>query len=99
MTDHKGLPVLVFPSRETWESWLAEHGTTSRGIWLKLAKKTSDVAERTKLYEEAQVVFKKEAPWATIDHSTEFVPMNAKVSGYVQDPVGVHRFDGVDIAE
>ena len=44
MTDHKGLPVLAFPSRETWESWLAEHGTTSRGIWLKLAKKTSDVA-------------------------------------------------------
>jgi dipeptide transport system substrate-binding protein len=35
----------------------------------------------------------------TIDHSTEFVPMSAKVSGFVQDPVGVHRFDGVDIAE
>lgn len=66
---------------------------------VKKAKKTADVSERTKLYEEAQVVFKKEAPWATIDHSTEFVPMSAKVSGYVQDPVGVHRFDGVDIAE
>jgi dipeptide transport system substrate-binding protein len=66
---------------------------------VKKAKKTADVAARTKLYEEAQVVFKKEAPWATIDHSTEFVPMSAKVSGYVQDPVGVHRFDGVDIAE
>jgi len=66
---------------------------------VKKAKKTADVAERTKLYEQAQVVFKKEAPWATIDHSTEFVPMSAKVSGYVQDPVGVHRFDGVDIAE
>jgi dipeptide transport system substrate-binding protein len=65
----------------------------------KKAKQTSDLAERTKLYEQAQVVFKKEAPWATLDHSTEFVPMSAKVSGYVQDPVGVHRFDGVDIAE
>jgi dipeptide transport system substrate-binding protein len=65
----------------------------------KKAKRTADIKERTKLYEEAQVVFKKEAPWATIDHSTEFVPMSAKVSGYVQDPVGVHRFDGVDIAE
>jgi hypothetical protein len=41
-------------------------------------------AERTKLYEEAQVVFKKEAPWATLDHSTEFVPMSAKVSGFVR---------------
>jgi dipeptide transport system substrate-binding protein len=65
----------------------------------KKAKQTADVKERTKLYEDAQVVFKKEAPWATLDHSTEFVPMSAKVSGYVQDPVGVHRFDGVDIAE
>jgi uncharacterized protein YdeI (YjbR/CyaY-like superfamily) len=44
MADHKGLPVLAFSSQETWEGWLAEHGTTSRGIWLKLAKKTSGVA-------------------------------------------------------
>jgi dipeptide transport system substrate-binding protein len=65
----------------------------------KKAKQTADVAERTKFYEQAQVVFKREAPWNTLDHSTEFVPMSAKVSGYVQDPVGVHRFDGVDIAE
>jgi dipeptide transport system substrate-binding protein len=66
---------------------------------VKKAKQTADVGERTKLYEQAQVVFKREAPWATIDHSTEFVPMSSKVSGFVQDPVGVHRFDGVDIAE
>ncbi|MEZ2129520.1 MULTISPECIES: ABC transporter substrate-binding protein [unclassified Sinorhizobium] len=63
------------------------------------AKQSSDLAERTKLYQEAQVIFKKEAPWATLDHSTEFVPTSKKVSGFVQDPVGVHRFDGVDIAE
>ena len=28
------------------------------------AKETSDQAERTKLYEETQVIFKEEAPWA-----------------------------------
>lgn len=44
MTEHKGLPVLTFPSREMWERWLAEHGSTSRGIWLKLARKASGVA-------------------------------------------------------
>ncbi|AVA20403.1 ABC transporter substrate-binding protein [Rhizobium sp. LEGMi198b] len=66
---------------------------------VKKAKQTADVKERTKLYEQAQVVFKREAPWMTIDHSEEFIPMSSKVSGYVQDPVGVHRFDGVDIAE
>jgi dipeptide transport system substrate-binding protein len=63
------------------------------------AKETSDQATRAKLYEQAQVVFKKEAPWATLDHSLVFMPMSTKVTGYVQDPLGYHRFDGVDIAE
>ncbi len=63
------------------------------------AKQISDQAERTKLYEEAQLVFKREAPWATIAHSVVFMPMSKKVSGYVMDPLGSHRFDGVDVAE
>ncbi|MBP1886018.1 ABC transporter substrate-binding protein [Sinorhizobium mexicanum] len=63
------------------------------------AKVTSDVAERTKLYEEAQVVFKREAPWNTLDHSLVAIPMSKKVTGFVHDPLGYHRFDGVDIAE
>jgi dipeptide transport system substrate-binding protein len=63
------------------------------------AKITSDQAERTKLYEQAQVVFKQEAPWATIAHSVVFMPMSKKVTGYKMDPLGSHRFDGVDIAE
>jgi dipeptide transport system substrate-binding protein len=66
---------------------------------VKKAKQTSDQAERTKLYQQAQVVFKKEAPWATLDHSTVFMPMSKKVTGYTQDPLGIHRFDNVDIAE
>ncbi|MDY8110389.1 ABC transporter substrate-binding protein [Fulvimarina sp. 2208YS6-2-32] len=63
------------------------------------AKTTSDQAERTKLYEQAQVIFKEEAPWLTIDHSTVVMPMRNTVKGFVQDPLGYHRFDDVDIAE
>ncbi|GAA4128924.1 ABC transporter substrate-binding protein [Aminobacter aganoensis] len=63
------------------------------------AKETNDVAERTKLYEEAQVVFKKDAPWATIDHSLSVVPMRKNVEGFVQSPLGDFAFDGVDITE
>jgi hypothetical protein len=63
------------------------------------AKIVSDQAERTKLYEQAQVVFKQEAPWATIAHSVVFMPMSKKVTGYKMDPLGSHRFDGVDISE
>ena len=63
------------------------------------AKRTSDRDERTRLYEEAQVVFKREAPWVTLDHSLVVMPMRKEVEGYVMDPLGIHSFSGVDIAE
>ncbi|HCL65868.1 MAG TPA: ABC transporter substrate-binding protein [Rhizobium sp.] len=66
---------------------------------VKKAKVTSDQAERSKLYEEAQVVFKREAPWATLDHSLSIVPMRKEVSGFVQSPLGDFTFENVDIAE
>ena len=66
---------------------------------VKAAKVTSDQAERTKLYQEAQVVFKREAPWNTLDHSLVSIPVSKKVTGFYNDPLGIHRFDGVDIAE
>jgi dipeptide transport system substrate-binding protein len=63
------------------------------------AKESSDLEERTKLYEQAQVVFKREAPWATLDHSLSIVPMRKEVTGFVQSPLGDFTFDGVDLAE
>jgi dipeptide transport system substrate-binding protein len=82
-------------------------GGNNRAVWCneefdKLvndAKTASDQAARTKLYEEAQVVFKREAPWATIDHSLSVVPMRKEVEGFVQSPLGDFAFDGVDIVE
>ena len=66
---------------------------------VKKAKTVSDQAERTKLYEQAQVVFKKEAPWATLDHSLSIVPMRKDVTGFVQSPLGDFTFENVDISE
>ncbi|MGB7285389.1 MAG: ABC transporter substrate-binding protein [Salaquimonas sp.] len=63
------------------------------------AKQVSDQDERAALYKQAQQVFKREAPWATIAHSVVFMPMSKKVTGYKMDPLGSHRFDGVDIVE
>ena len=51
------------------------------------------------MYHQLQVLFKEQAPWATLDHSTVSLPMSKKVSGYVMDPLGSHRFETVDIAE
>ncbi|MAY62897.1 MAG: ABC transporter substrate-binding protein [Rhizobiales bacterium] len=61
--------------------------------------KSGTQEERAKLYEEAQVVFKREAPWATIAHSVVHMPMSKKVTGYKMDPLGGHWFTGVDISE
>jgi dipeptide transport system substrate-binding protein len=66
---------------------------------IQKAKTTSDIAERTKLYEDAQVIFNKEAPAFLLAHSQVYVVTDKKVSGFVQDPLGLHRFDGVDVTE
>jgi len=65
---------------------------------IQKAKVTTDVKERTRLYQEAQVVFKDQAPWATIAHSVVFMPMRSEVKGYKVHPLGGHIFYGVDIA-
>jgi uncharacterized protein YdeI (YjbR/CyaY-like superfamily) len=41
------LPILSFASRHAWEQWLAEQHATSRGLWLKIAKKDSGIATVT----------------------------------------------------
>ncbi len=82
-------------------------GGSNRAQWcndefealIQKAKITSDPAERTKLYEDAQVVFKREAPWATIAHSVVFKAMRNEVENYKIDPFGGHIFYGVDIKE
>ncbi|MBS3650062.1 ABC transporter substrate-binding protein [Pseudaminobacter sp. 19-2017] len=63
------------------------------------AKQETDQAKRTELYKQAQVVFKREAPWATLDHSLAIVPMRKEVQGFVQSPLGDFTFDGVDLVE
>jgi dipeptide transport system substrate-binding protein len=63
------------------------------------AKRVTDKAERTRLYEEAQVVFKEQAPWITIAHSIVHKPIRKEVEGFKIDPFGGHYFYGVDIVE
>jgi dipeptide transport system substrate-binding protein len=63
------------------------------------AKATANVAERTKLYAQAQVIFKEEAPWVTIAHSVVFKPVRKNVRDFRIDPLGGHIFYGVDLME
>ena len=62
------------------------------------AVRINDEAKRTELYEQAQVIFKEQAPWITIAHSIVFMPVRKEVVGYKIDPFGGHEFYGVDLA-
>ena len=80
-------------------------GASNRAQWcykpfddlVMKAKTISDKAERTKLYEQAQVIFKEQAPWATIAHSVVYMPMRPEVKGYKVHPLGSHIFYGVSV--
>jgi dipeptide transport system substrate-binding protein len=61
------------------------------------AKAVSDQAERTKLYEQAQVIFKEQAPWFTIAHSVQLKPVRKEVVDFKLSPFGRHTFYGVDM--
>jgi len=61
------------------------------------AKQTSNQAERTKLYEQAQVVAKREAIWLPMAHSVVYQPMRNNVEGYKMSPFGSVQFYGVSI--
>ena len=63
------------------------------------ARKITDQAARSKIYAEMQAIFKKDAPWFTIAHSTVFEPVRKEVSGYKVSPLGAHEFQDVDVAE
>ena len=66
---------------------------------LDKARTISDVAERTKLYEQAQVIFKEQAPWFTIAHAIQLKPMRKEVVDFKLSPFGRHTFYGVDLKE
>ncbi|MBU3739811.1 MAG: ABC transporter substrate-binding protein [Rhodoferax sp.] len=63
------------------------------------AKSISSTAERTKLYEQAQVIFKEQAPWFTIAHAVQLKPVRKEVIDFKLSPFGRHSFFGVDIRE
>ncbi len=57
----------------------------------------NDKAERTKLYEQAQVIMREEAPFFLIAHSVALQLMRKEVTGYVMSPFSRHLFDTVDL--
>jgi uncharacterized protein YdeI (YjbR/CyaY-like superfamily) len=44
----RDLPVLAFRSQSAWDAWLASQPAGAKGLWLKLARKTSGIASVSK---------------------------------------------------
>ncbi len=61
------------------------------------AVKSTNLAERTKLYQQAQEVMNKQSPYFFIAHSLVHLPMRKTVTGYKMSPFGAHRFDATDV--
>jgi len=59
------------------------------------AKQNSDIAERTKLYKEAQQILYKEQPMLLLAHAGNSVAMRANIKGFILDPHGI-SFVGVE---
>ena len=66
---------------------------------IQQAKVLPTQEERQPLYEEAQKIFKEQAPWATIAHSVVYMPMRPEVEGYVVHPLGGHIFNQVGLSQ
>ena len=64
---------------------------------LEKARSTADLKERTKLYQEMQVIEHEEAPDFKIAHSVVYEVMRKEVTGYKQSPFGSHQFNGVEL--
>ena len=61
------------------------------------AREVADIKERTKLYQEMQVIENAEAPDMKIAHSIVFETMRKELVGYKQSPFGSHQFNGVEL--
>ncbi|NCN04847.1 MAG: ABC transporter substrate-binding protein [Spirochaetales bacterium] len=66
---------------------------------IQQAKEEPDQARRTALYEEAQVIFKEEAPWITLAHSLVYSAMRDEVMDFVLYPTGKRVFYDVWLNE
>ncbi len=66
---------------------------------IQQAKVLPTQEERQPLYEQAQVIFKEQAPWATIAHSVVYMTMRPEVEGYIVHPLGGHIFNQVGLSQ
>jgi dipeptide transport system substrate-binding protein len=61
------------------------------------AKRTSDLAERTRLYEKAQKLWADETPWVSLAEPLVTIARRANVVGYKANPFTTNNFERVTV--
>jgi dipeptide transport system substrate-binding protein len=64
---------------------------------IQKGRETTDQAQRTKYYTEAQQIFKQQVPFTPIAHSTVYQPLRKGVTGFKIDPFGPTQFWNVGL--
>jgi dipeptide transport system substrate-binding protein len=64
---------------------------------IKQGRSTTNMADRTKAYTQAQEIFKDQVPFTPIAHSTVYQPISKNVVGFKIDPFGPTQFMGVGL--
>jgi dipeptide transport system substrate-binding protein len=64
---------------------------------VRQARTIADPSLRIPLYEEAQRIFKEQAPWMTMAHSKQLIVIRNEVENFRLSPFGGLRFYGVEI--
>ncbi|WP_339061181.1 ABC transporter substrate-binding protein [Tepidibacillus marianensis] len=60
------------------------------------AQQSSDQAERTKLYKDAQVIIHNDAPWVPLVHSTPPLIGKKNIEGFNPHPTGTDKFTKIE---
>ncbi|WP_232631525.1 ABC transporter substrate-binding protein [Methylobacterium sp. Leaf118] len=66
---------------------------------IQAARRTDDRETRTRLYREAQILFRDAAPWVPLAHTVVHVAIRRTVTGFTMDPLGRHLFETVNLEE
>ena len=66
---------------------------------IEQALQTTTRSVRSRLYKQAQVLFKQQAPWVTLAHTFDYTAMLKEVQGYTPDPFGSRSFYDIYFAD
>ncbi|MDH2925130.1 dipeptide transport system substrate-binding protein [Nicoletella semolina] len=89
----------LFGSANIGNSNYARFNNPEFDALLEKAVGLSDKAERTKIYEQAQVILNEQAPWINVAHSINFAPTSKRVRDFKQSPFGYSYFYGTKIID